>query len=206
MRRVRRWFGAAALVWLGLLGAADLAAAQLIKNGDFSQGSGGTPGRVADRSVGHQAGRHRVPLEGPSGSEPGQAGIRTPSPTTARYVQDLHVKEETWYHIAGKIRTENIGQAAIGAYLSLMEGFQNSQDIKGSEKEWQPVELWVKTEKWQDRLQLALRVGGYSSLNTGEAWFSEITVEAVSGPPPNAKNVFSRRPEAAASRRSASGR
>ena len=66
-------------------------------------------------------------------------------------MQDLHVKEETWYRIAGKIRTDNIGQAAIGAYLSLMEGFQNSQDIKGSEKEWQPVELCVKTEKWQDR-------------------------------------------------------
>ncbi len=105
-------------------------------------------------------------------------------------MQDLHVKEETWYRIAGKIRTDNIGQASIGAYLSLMEGFQNSQDIKGSEKEWQPVELFVKTEKWQDRLTLALRVGGYSSLNTGEAWFSDITVEVVSGPPPNAKNVY----------------
>ena len=88
-----------------------------------------------------------------------------------------------------------------------MEGFQNSQDIKGSEKEWQPVELWVKTEKWQDRLTLALRVGGYSSLNTGEAWFSDITVEPVSG---SAAERQERLPAGLGrrrvSRRSASGR
>ena len=63
------------------------------------------------------------------------------------------------------------------------------KDIKGSE-DWQTIELWVKTEKWQDRITLALRLGGYSSLNTGEAWFSDIKAEAVSGPPSNAKNVY----------------
>ncbi len=190
MRAVSRWFGATALVWLGLLAAADVAGAQLIKNGNFAQGSGGTPSEWRIDRWDTNAGTTEFLWKAPSGSEPGQAGIRNTKPNDARYVQDLHVKEETWYHIAGKIRTENIGQAAIGAYLSLMEGFQNSQDIKGSEKDWQPVELWVKTEKWQDRLTLALRVGGYSSLNTGEAWFSDITVEPVSGPPPNAKNVY----------------
>ncbi len=53
-------------------------------------------------------------------------------------MQDLHVKEQTWYHIQGKIRTENVGQSAIGAYLSLMEGFQNTEDVKGTQADWQP--------------------------------------------------------------------
>ncbi|MCC6766510.1 MAG: phospholipid carrier-dependent glycosyltransferase [Deltaproteobacteria bacterium] len=189
MRPVKRWFGAAALVWIGCVAAADVAGAQFIKNGDFSQGSAGTPTDWRIDRWDTNTGTTEFLWKAPSGSEPGQAGIRNTKPNDARYVQDLHVKEETWYHIAGKIRTENVGQGAIGAYLSLMEGFQNSQDLKGSQ-DWQPVELWVKTEKWQDRLTLALRVGGYSSLNTGEAWFSDITVEAVSGPPPNAKNVY----------------
>lgn len=189
MRPVRRWFGAAALVWIGLLAAANVAGAQLIKNGNFAFGSGGTPADWRIDRWDTNAGTTEFLWKGPSGSEPGQAGIRSSKPNDARYVQDLHVKEETWYHIAGKIRTQNVGQGSIGAYLSLMEGFQNSQDIKGSE-EWQTVELWVKTEKWQDRITLALRLGGYSSLNTGEAWFSDLTVEPVSGPPPNAKNVY----------------
>src|SRR4029079_1862954 len=124
----------------------------------------------------------------PEKGEPAQAPIHNKKPNDSRFVQDLRVKEQTWYHISGKIRTEGVGQAAIGAYVSLMEGFQNTEDVKGT-KDWQPVEMWVKTEKWQDRLQLALRLGGYSSLNTGEAWFSEGTVEPVSGPPPHAKNV-----------------
>ena len=111
-----------------------------------------------------------------------------PEPNDARFVQDLHVREQSWYHITGKVRTENVGQGAIGAYLSLMEGFQNSQDVKGTHPDWEALELWVKTEKWQDRLQLALRLGGYSSLNTGEAWFTDIVAEPVSGPAPNAKN------------------
>jgi Gpi18-like mannosyltransferase len=190
MRPLGRWFGATALVWIGLLGWADRAPAQLIKNGDFTQGSGGTPVEWRIDRWDTNAGVTEFLWKGPSGSEPGQAGIRSAKPNDARFAQDLRVKEETWYRIAGKVRTENVGQSAMGAYLSLMEGFQNSQDIKGSEKDWQPVELWVKTEKWQDRLTLALRLGGYSSLNTGEAWFSDVTVEAVSGPPPNAKNVY----------------
>lgn len=189
MRPVRRWFGAVVLVWIGLLGVADVASAVFIKNGTFSEGSGGTPSEWRIDRWDTKPDVTEFLWKAPSGDQPGMAGIRNSKPNDARFVQDLHVKEETWYHIAGRIKTENIGQASIGAYLSLMEGFQNSQDIKGSE-DWQPVELWVKTEKWQDRLTLALRVGGYSSLNTGEAWFSNITVEAVSGPPPNAKNVY----------------
>lgn len=190
MRPVRRWFGAAAVVWVCIFGLTSSAAAQLIKNGDFSQGSGGTPSDWRIDRWDTNAGTTEFLWKAPAGGEPGQAGIRNTKPNDARYAQDLHVKEETWYHIAGKVRTENVGQASIGAYLSLMEGFQNSQDVKGSEKDWQTIELWVKTEKWQDRITLALRLGGYSSLNTGEAWFSDITVETVSGPPPNAKNVY----------------
>lgn len=189
MRPLGRWFGATALVWMVVLCVAAPARAELVKNGDFAQGSGGTPAEWRIDRWDTGTGATEFLWKGPSGSDPGQAGIRNTKPNDARYVQDLRVKEETWYHISGKVRTENIGQAAIGAYLSLMEGFQNSQDIKGTE-DWQTIELWVKTEKWQDRITLALRVGGYSSLNTGEAWFSNISAEVVSGPPPNAKNVY----------------
>ncbi len=190
MRPRWRWFGAASLLWVVLVASADPVLAKgLVQNGDLSQGSGGTPADWRIDRWDTNAGTTEFLWKGPSGSDLGMAGIRNSKPNDARFVQDVRVKEETWYQISGQIKTENVGQASIGAYLSLMEGFQNSQDIKGSE-DWQPVELWVKTEKWQDRLTLALRLGGYSSLNTGEAWFRDIGVEPVSGPPPNAKNVY----------------
>lgn len=190
MRSLGRWFGATALVWMVSLCVVDAATAeQFVKNGDFAQGSGGMPAEWRTDRWDTKTGVTEFIWKAPANSEPGQAIIKNTGPNDSRFVQDLRVKEETWYHISGKVRTENVGQASIGAYLSLMEGFQNSQDIKGSE-DWQTIELWVKTEKWQDRITLALRLGGYSSLNTGEASFADIKAEAVSGPPPNAKHVY----------------
>jgi len=84
--RLRRWFGAAALVWLGLLGAADLAAAQLIKNGDFSQGSGGTPAEWRIDRWDTKPDVTEFLWKGPSGSEPGQAGIRNSKPNDAMVI------------------------------------------------------------------------------------------------------------------------
>src|SRR5688572_10194833 len=119
MRPLGRWFGATALVWMVVLCVAAPARAELVKNGDFAQGSGGTPAEWRIDRWDTNTGTTEFLWKGPSGSEPGQAGIRNTKPNDARYVQDLRVKEETWYHISGRVRTENIGQASIGAYLSL---------------------------------------------------------------------------------------
>src|SRR6185295_5277673 len=180
----------AAAFLLVLFSSATLRAENLVVNGDLSRGSGNTPTEWRTDRWDTSSGATEFTWKAPSGGAPGQVGIKNVKPNDARFVQDLKVQEQTWYHIQGKIRTTNVGDAAIGAYLSLMEGFQNTSDVKGTQADWQTVEMWVKTEKWQDRLQLALRLGGYSSLNTGEASFSEISAEPVSGPPPNAKNVY----------------
>ena len=179
-----------ALTLIAILLAAPAFAENMVVNGDLSKGAGNTPTEWRTDKWDAAADATEFIWISPEKGEPGQASIHNKKPNDARFVQDLRVKEQTWYHIQGKIRTEGVGQGAIGAYLSLMEGFQNSEDVKGSKSEWQPVEMWVKTEKWQDRLQLALRLGGYSSLNTGQAWFSDITAEPVSGPAPNAKQVY----------------
>jgi hypothetical protein len=179
-----------ALVLLVALPPAAALAENFVRNGDFARGTGNTPEEWRTDRWDTSAGASEFMWQAPSGGQLAQAGIKNVKPNDARFVQDLRVREQSWYHITGKVRTENVGLGAIGAYLSLMEGFQNSQDVKGTHADWEPVELWVKTEKWQDRLTLALRLGGYSSLNTGEAWFSDIAAEPVSGPAPNAKNVY----------------
>ena len=188
----RRWSRAAlaVLTLLPVLASSPVSAENFVQNGDLARGGGNAPEEWRTDKWDQSAGATEFMWRAPSGDQPGQAGIKNAKPNDARFVQDLHVREQSWYHITGKVRTENVGQAAIGAYLSLMEGFQNSEDVKGTHSDWQSVELWVKTEKWQDRIQLALRLGGYSSLNTGEAWFADVAAEPVSGPAPNAKNVY----------------
>ena len=184
------WRALLAMFVLLLAPAGWVTAEDLVQNGNLARGAGGLPAEWRTDRWDTAAGVTDFLWKAPADGEPGQAGIRSTKPNDARFVQDLRVSQETWYHIQGKVRTLNVGANAIGAYLSLMEGFQNSDDVKGTQAEWQAVELWVKTEKWQDRLQLALRLGGYSSLNTGEVWFKDISAEVVSGPPPSAKNVY----------------
>jgi Gpi18-like mannosyltransferase/predicted membrane-bound dolichyl-phosphate-mannose-protein mannosyltransferase len=175
---------------LALAPATARGAESIVQNGDFSHGTGSVPAEWRTDRWDTKAGVTDFLWLAPKGDQPGQVLIDSKKPNDARFVQDLRVSEQTWYHISAKVRTEDVGSQAIGAYLSLMEGFQNSNDLKGTETDWQPVELWVKTEKWQDRLTVALRLGGYSSLNTGKAWFTDVQAEVASGPPPNAKNVF----------------
>ena len=186
----RHWVALGLVLGLVFGFASTLRAENMVRNGDLSQGAGTVPSEW--RTDRWETGPEftQFSWQAPSGDEPGQAIITSLKPNDARFVQDVGVKELTWYHISAKVRSENIGGETIGAYVSLMEGFQNSNDVKGTNEDWQLVELWLKTEKWQDRLQIALRLGGYSSLNTGKAWFSDVRVEAASGPPPNAQNVF----------------
>ena len=191
MRHVRRATQRSLAALIILILVPVLAHAEnFVQNGDLARGNGSTPDEWRTDRWETAAGATEFMWQAPSGDKPGQAGIKNVKPNDARFVQDLRVREQSWYHITGKIRTDNVGLGQIGAYLSLMEGFQNTQDVKGTHPDWEAVEMWVKTEKWQDRLTLALRLGGYSSLNTGEAWFADISAEPVSGPAPNAKNVY----------------
>ena len=66
----------------------------------------------------------------------------------------------------------------MGAYLSVLDTFYNSRDLRGTAP-WQPVSFWVKTGSIDTSLQIACRVGGYSSLNTGRGWCTGISLLAA---------------------------
>ena len=98
-----------------------------VKHGDFAAGNGSMPDDWRSDRWDTSSGATDFMWKPPAAGEPGQAGIKNIKPNDARFVQDVHVREQSWYRISGKIRTENVGLASIGAYLSLMEGFQNTQ-------------------------------------------------------------------------------
>src|SRR5437868_4946453 len=114
---------AALVVALVLVAARPALAQNMVVNGDFTRGSANAPSEWRTDKWDTGADVTEFIWIAPDKGEPGQASIHNKKPNDARFVQDLRVKEQTWYHIQGKIRTENVGQSSIGAYLSLMEGF-----------------------------------------------------------------------------------
>ncbi len=107
----------------------------------------------------------------------------------ARYVQTVPVSPDTWYRVSGWGKAERVGSGKMGLYLSVMGTFHNSRDLRGT-LDWQPLGFWVKTGSLETKLQIACRLGGYSSLNTGKGWCTGISVLAAGTPEPEKKFVY----------------
>lgn len=114
-------------------------------------------------------------------TEPFQIVAATPN--DARFVQELAVEPDSVYRFACRARSENIGDSARGAGISVLEVMDGSPDIKGSVNEWQLLEFYGKTGPAQRKLSVTVGIGGYGSLNSGTAWFKDITVTKVGNVP-----------------------
>jgi hypothetical protein len=106
-----------------------------------------------------------------------------------RWVQKIPVVPSHWYRASAWIRTEEIGQPVTGAYLMDMYTGAMSADLRGTTP-WQLVEFWFKTMPGQKQVELACRLGGYSALNHGTAYFTAISLMAFGGFPQDAERVY----------------
>lgn len=93
-----------------------------------------------------------------------------------RLKQAMEVKPGTVYKISGWIKTENVGTSNKGANFSADMIMQTSADIKGT-TDWQYVEVFGRTGANQTSLTITAGLGGYGSLNSGTAYFDDISVE-----------------------------
>lgn len=107
------------------------------------------------------------------------AGITNNEADDSRYNQIISVRENTLYKFSCRIRTENVGTDAKGANLSFEGLTDTSPDIKGTSGEWRLVEIYGRTGNDQKSLTLTVGLGGYGSINTGKAWFDDVSVEQV---------------------------
>jgi len=173
---------------LALGAATALAVEPLVRNGLFTQGADGLP---TDWKT-------EVYASGPRFSEflwnvdslgIGTVTIASHQPNDARFVQNVPVSPSTWYRISGWVQAEDVGTEQIGAYLSVMDTFDNTQDLRGTQG-WQAVTLWVRTGSLETSLKIACRLGGYGSLNSGSARFSGISVEAAGRPAADTPFVY----------------
>jgi hypothetical protein len=162
------------------------AAGELLQNGLFTEGAGSEPKAWTHEGYDGKASSFswQVDQEGI-----GTVTIDSSGPNDARWVQNVPVSPSTWYRIAGWARAENVGAEKIGAYLSVMDTFHNSRDLRGTTG-WQPLQLWVKTGAIDTSLRIACRLGGYSALNTGKAQFTAVSVEQAGTPAAGQAHVY----------------
>jgi dolichyl-phosphate-mannose-protein mannosyltransferase len=168
----------AALATVALCASTALGSTELVKNGLLTEGRDGKPSHWRTDMYAADASRMTWTV-GNNGL--GVLEIDSSKPNDARWVQNVPVSPNTWYQVTGWLRAEDVGGQAMGVYLSVMDTFHNSRDLRGTSG-WQPVSFWVKTGGLETSLQLACRLGGYSSLNTGRGWCAGLSVAAAGAP------------------------
>jgi hypothetical protein len=94
-----------------------------------------------------------------------------------------------WYQLSVDLRTENVGAKESGATISVMEDGIMSADIHGT-TDWQRVTLYLKVGGHGADIEVALRIGGFGSLNTGKAFFRNASLVAIDAPPPKATPTY----------------
>jgi hypothetical protein len=170
---------------LGLTGSRDLWAAQngaaqnLVDNADFSKGAGESPDHWRTESwdqksdVSSYAWIHQP-------GEAAQLEVNNAKPNDARWMQAINL-DPGWYYLSVQVRTEGVGDNATGASVSIMEDGAMSHDVRGTTP-WREIGFYLKVSDRGGDIEIACRVGGYASLNTGLAFFRDVKVVAVTAP------------------------
>lgn len=112
------------------------------------------------------------------------ARIDCPIPNDARLVQEFSVQPNALYHISGWIKTKDVPQGTYGASISVEGVYQNVPMVHGDTGEdWQYVQWYGHAGEDQKSVTIMARLGFYSNLVQGTAWFDDIRVQEVEAVP-----------------------
>ena len=172
---MKRFFCALfALMFLFTLPALAEAGENLVVNGDFSDID----------SLGMPRGWNRdmwITDEGVSNlyvSEDGYEGncivVANADPNDARFVQTIDVEPDSVYRFSCMVKADGCGTEGYGATLSFEGTFTYSESVLDTLGAWRELTVYGRTAEDQTSVVLMARVGGYSHINTGRAWFDNI--------------------------------
>ncbi len=115
--------------------------------------------------------------------------IENKTENDARYRQAIAVKSNTYYRLSAWVKTENVGEQKMGAIVSLDGSVYTSPDVRGTNSQWEHVEMYLRTGKDTQRVTITIGVGGYGSTNVGKASFDDVSLEEVAQPGGNVAPV-----------------
>jgi len=159
----------------------------LLSNGDFAHGSGKSPDNWRTGGWNESPAVTSYDWLHSAGSEP-ELVVNNLQGNDARWLQTLTLGPG-WYYVGAEARTEEVPANAAGASVSLDEDSINSPDLHGAAG-WQSIGLYLKVGTHGADADIALRLGGFGSLNTGRAFFRKARVVKLDALPANAAPVF----------------
>ena len=159
----------------------------LLLNGDFAKGSEDQPDSWRTEAWINNPESFQAHWHSNTG-KPSELEVDALKANDARWMQPLTVGSG-WYQLSVDVRTEDVGTKESGATVSVMEDGIMSPEIHGT-SDWQRVTLYLKVGGHGADIDIALRVGGFGSLNTGKAFFRNASLIKVDAPPPNATPTY----------------
>jgi dolichyl-phosphate-mannose-protein mannosyltransferase len=158
----------------------------LLLNGDFAKGSGNSPDNWRTEAwINKPEAFNGLYNHADAGSTLEVDNLQA---NDARWMQSLSLSPG-WYQLSVDIRTENVGGNETGATISVMEDGISSPDVRGTNG-WRRQSLYLKIGGHGADIDVALRVGGFGSLNTGRAFFRNATLTEIAAPPAGATPLF----------------
>lgn len=105
--------------------------------------------------------------------------IESPEYNDAMFYKTIKVEKNTPYKVTCMVKTNNVvaetENSGIGAQIVVEGTTERSVAISGTQ-DWQKIEL-IFNSKNREEINIGFRLGGYLGKATGEAWFSDFTIE-----------------------------
>jgi len=168
--------------------AATFAGKDVLLNGNFAKGSGDQPDDWRDEAWINAPDAFKTTWQRPENGRPGELIVENFKANDGRWEQSLSLAPG-WYYFSAEIRAENVGVKETGATISVLEDGAMSRDVQGT-ADWRSEGFYLKVSGRGADVDVALRVGGYGSLNTGRAHFRNASVLKITAPPPGATAVY----------------
>jgi dolichyl-phosphate-mannose-protein mannosyltransferase len=160
----------------------------LLVNGDFATGSGIQPDEWRTEAWINNPESFAYSWNPPATGGPGELVVNNLKPNDGRWMQSLTLAPGAYY-LSVEIRTENVGANETGATISVMDDGAMSRDIHGTTA-WMKAGFYLTVGGTGADVDVALRVGGFGSLDSGRAFFRHASVIKLASLPPGAAPVY----------------
>lgn len=159
--------------------------ANLIQNGDFEQTENGLPAGWYTESY---DGKGQFSVQ-PGGYDGGNC-IRIINDVyeDSRFVQKVNVNPNAIYRLSAWIKTENVSAELNAeenrgcANVAVMEMHNISPIVKG-DSDWIRIDFYGQTATGQRSIMVAMRLGFYSAMSKGTAYFDKVELVQVDSAP-----------------------
>ena len=182
MKTIRRFTVAAAVLLIMLLALCAASAENLLENPDFLHlDEEEMPvGWYTDAYIlepGYSVFKHEGDAEHRSA-----VSIQNIGENDARFAQTVSVEPNSIYLLSGYVRAEGV-EGGHGANLSVDGIYAFSDKYYDTDGKWEYIQYYGETGPEQQFLTVYARLGGYSGVSTGKAWFADLSLTKVDSIP-----------------------